>query len=311
MPKIGQIKPVHAEEPSYFSRQIRASKRFYNPALTHDETSDPRFSVHAGGWESCARGYSIARDVFPYYSLEFVVSGHGKVVLGNTEHQLIPGVFFSYGPNIPHTIINDSNIPLEKYFVCVLASDREAVFGDDTEIYGQVLHSVRPLAIQQTFEELTNYGLENNVWSNKICAHLVQLMVLKMAESSIGNDDFSGIAYTNYLRCLSVINQNHLQFKNLNEIAEACYTDTSYLCKLFKKFNHQSPYQYFLRLNMNHAADLLLQRSYQIQEVAEIMSYTDPLHFSRTFKKVMGIAPSEFIKLSSGKNQLKTGLIQA
>ncbi len=301
MPNIGQNKHLQGEEPSYFSRQIRASKRFYNPSLALAENSSPAFSVHAGGWESCAKGYSIARNAFPYYALEFVVSGHGIVILNNTEYQLIPGVFFSYGPDIPHTIINDSKDPLEKYFVCIMCSDKNSFLGSDSNIYGQVLHSVRPFAIQQSFEELTNYGLENNVWSNKICTHLVQLLVLKMAESSIENDDFSGIAYTNYLRCLSVINQNYLKLKNLNEISSACYTDTSYLCKLFKKFNHQTPYQYFLRLNMNHAADLLLQKSYQVQEVAEIMEYTDPLHFSRTFKKVMGIAPSEFVKLSIEK----------
>jgi len=54
---------------------------------------------------------------------------------------------------------------------------------------------------------------------------------------------------------------------------------------------------------------IFTDKSKNFNEVAEIMDYTDPLHFSRTFKKVMGIAPSEFIKLSSGKNQ--SGTVQA
>ena len=53
---------------------------------------------------------------------------------------------------------------------------------------------------------------------------------------------------------------------------------------------------------MNHAADLLLRNDHQVQEVAEMMNFADPLHFSRTFKKVMGISPSAFVKLSKGTN---------
>jgi AraC-like DNA-binding protein len=267
--------------------------------VTKDTTE--RFDVFAGGWEYCAKGYKIERNNFPYYSLEFVVAGQGRVIVNNEESELIPGVFFSYGPDIPHMIIMDAKHPLEKYFVNIQCGTAEDFFGSVTaSLYGRVFHSSRPHSIQQTFDELINYGVERSEWSTRICNHLVQLLVLKMSESSIKSEDFSGIAYANYLRCVSMINRRYLEFKGLEDIAEACCIDISYLCRLFKNFSHQSPYQYFLRLNMNHAADLLLQNNRQIQEVADMMDYEDPLHFSRTFKKVMGICPSEFIKLSKG-----------
>jgi len=300
MPNIGQQKPAQ-KEPSYFSRQIHEAKRFYRPEMLVTKDDSERFDVFAGGWEYCAKGYKIERSNFPYYSLEFVVAGQGCVIVNGEERELIPGVFFSYGPDIPHRIIMDANYPLEKYFVNIQCDDAQVFFGRETGmLYGKVFHSSRPHSIQQTFEELIHYGLERSEWSTRICNHLVRLLVLKMSESSIKSEDYSGIAYANYLRCVSVLNRRYMEFKGLDDIAEACCIDVSYLCRLFKNFSHQSPYQYFLRLTMNHAADLLLQNNRQIQEVAEMMDYEDPLHFSRTFKKVMGVCPSEFIKLSKG-----------
>lgn len=302
MPNIGQNPLNPQQEPPYFSAQTRAAKRFYKPRTPSVSRNESPYSVQSGGWESCACGYRITRESFTYITLEFVVAGSGRLVLAGKEHALIPGVFFTYGPGMPHTIINDSAEPLDKYFICVEADDALSVFGEEMDLFGQVLHSARPFELQHTFEELTRYGLENSEWSERICESLVRLLILKLKESSIENADYSGLAYSKYLGCLSVIDRNFMKFRNLGEIARECSIEVSYLCKLFKRFNHQSPYQYYLRLTMNHAADLLLQKNMQIQELAQRMQFEDPLHFSRTFKKVMGVSPREFMKINAGRH---------
>ena len=307
MPNIGQKKLTTTDEPSYFSRQIYAARRFYNPGALLDEADAGSFSVIAGGWENCSSGYRIERNAFPHYALEFVVAGHGSVTLDGVDHELLPGVFFSYGPDVPHVILNDGDKPLEKYFVNIRSEDQSVLFGDRDDLYGRSLRSVRPHSIQQSFEELTDYGIGQNRWSAAICANLIRLLILKMAESSVTSGDYSGIAYTNYLRCVSILNRHYLKFRSVDDIADACCIDVSYLCRLFRKYGHQSPYQYFLRLNMNHAADLLLQKNLQVQEVAEIMGYSDPMHFSRTFRNVMSVSPSQFVKLSRGGKNGRDG----
>jgi AraC-like DNA-binding protein len=298
MPNIGQKDLSTRDEPSYFSRQIYTSRRFYNPGALVDGAKPGSLSVIAGGWEKCAKGYSVERNSFPHYAIEFVVSGHGTLTLAGTRRELLPGVFFSYGPDVPHAIENDGNAPREKYFVNIACAEIADLFGAETALYGKSLRSVRPHSIQQSFEELTDYGIEHNPWSGRICANLIGLLILKMAESSVSGGDSSGIAYANYLRCVSLLNRHYLKFRSVDDIARACCVDVSYLCRLFRKYGHQSPYQYFLRLNMNHAADLLLQKRLQVQEVAEIMGYSDPMHFSRAFRKVMSVSPSGFVRLS-------------
>ena len=67
--------------------------------------------------------------------------------------------------------------------------------------------------------------------------------------------------------------------------------DVAYLCRLFQRYDHQSPYQLLLRLKMNFAAEWLQQPGALVKQVAERAGFTDPFHFSREFKSVFGVAP--------------------
>jgi len=65
---------------------------------------------------------------------------------------------------------------------------------------------------------------------------------------------------------------------------------------LFRRFDQQSPYQLLLRLRMNQAA-VMLQTGTSVSIIAEELHFADPFHLSRTFKNLMGFAPSQFARL--------------
>ncbi len=279
----------------YFSRQIHAARRFYNPDWLTEGLSGPL--PFAGGWESCAPGYRVERADFPYHAIEFVASGEGTVTLAGKEYPLSPGAYFTYGPGIPHGIENRGPAPLEKYFVNLRPSDGSFFASEWNGPIGKCLHSVRPHSVGESFEELIEYALERNPWSDRICSGIVKLLALKLAEASVPSGDFSGAAYATYARCVGIVNRRYREMRGLADMADACGIDQSYLCRLFRKYGHRSPYQYHLRLVMNHAADLLTKGGLRVTDAAEAVGYPDPMHFSRTFKKVMGVSPSRFVLL--------------
>ncbi|MBO7368706.1 MAG: AraC family transcriptional regulator [Clostridia bacterium] len=73
-----------------------------------------------------------------------------------------------------------------------------------------------------------------------------------------------------------------------------------YLRKLFKKETGVTPHEYLMRTRMN-AAQLLLSGSsrfnYSINETSEMCGFSEPLYFSRVFKKRIGVSPSQFVHL--------------
>jgi AraC-like DNA-binding protein len=70
--------------------------------------------------------------------------------------------------------------------------------------------------------------------------------------------------------------------------------NNAYLCRLFRRYDHQSPYQYLLRLKMNHAAGRLKQPDALVKQVAEETGFADQFHFSRVFTSVFGLSPAAF-----------------
>lgn len=73
-----------------------------------------------------------------------------------------------------------------------------------------------------------------------------------------------------------------------------------YVRKLFKKETGETPHGYLLRKRMELAANLLSgafknkYSNYTVAQVAEACGFSDPLYFSRVFKKFYGVAPSNY-----------------
>ncbi|MGB7769055.1 MAG: AraC family transcriptional regulator [Verrucomicrobiia bacterium] len=68
----------------------------------------------------------------------------------------------------------------------------------------------------------------------------------------------------------------------------------SHYSALFKRWTGCPPIDYFIHLRMQHACWLFDSTSLNVREVAAALGYDDPFYFSRTFKSVNRVAPSEY-----------------
>ena len=51
---------------------------------------------------------------------------------------------------------------------------------------------------------------------------------------------------------------------------------------------------------MSRAAELLLDAGLKVVEVAAELGFSDPAHFSRSFKQVYGVSPERFVREVQG-----------
>jgi AraC-like DNA-binding protein len=71
------------------------------------------------------------------------------------------------------------------------------------------------------------------------------------------------------------IEQHSLRLRTLEQIASECHVNNAYLCRLFRRYDDQSPYQYLLRLKMNFAAERLQRPGVMVKQVAGEVGFTN------------------------------------
>jgi AraC-like DNA-binding protein len=77
-------------------------------------------------------------------------------------------------------------------------------------------------------------------------------------------------------------------------LAAAVNVSPSHYSALFKRWTGCPPIDYFIHLRMQQACRLFDSTSLNVKEVAAALGYDDPFYFSRTFKAINQVAPSEY-----------------
>jgi AraC-like DNA-binding protein len=280
--------------PEFFSPQVAAARRFY---LDLNPRRDRPLTVVCGGCEHCAPDYAVHRAGFPFYSIEFVARGRGTVKLQRREYPLQAGRLFSYGPRIRQDIVTDAAEPLVKYFVDFAGAQARELLRACHLAPGRAVQVFAPNEVAAVFDELIRNGLKATGHSADICAKLLEFLALKIAESLAPIAGVESQAFATYQRCRSHIQTDFPRLRTLEQIARECHVNAAYLCRLFRRYGHQSPYQYLLRLKMSLATGRLHQPGALVKQVAEQTGFGDPFHFSRAFKNVFGLSPDAFRRL--------------
>jgi len=78
----------------------------------------------------------------------------------------------------------------------------------------------------------------------------------------------------------------------------------SHYFALFKRQTGCPPIDYFIRLRMQRARELLESTSSTVKEIAGLLGYNDPFYFSRLFKSVNQISPTHYRQRSNATPRL-------
>lgn len=90
---------------------------------------------------------------------------------------------------------------------------------------------------------------------------------------------------------------------SIGDLAQRCGISEIYFRQQFGKLFHRSPKQYIIDLRIRKAKHLLINSDLAVNQVAEQCGFTNPYHFSRTFKDTTGLTPTAY------KRQNKTEIV--
>lgn len=90
---------------------------------------------------------------------------------------------------------------------------------------------------------------------------------------------------------IEYLETNVSQALSVSEIAKLCNVSEIYFRKLFKEYSGRSPIEYRLTSKIEKAKKYLIYENLNVDEIADILGFTDASYFCKQFKKHTGISP--------------------
>ena len=273
------------------STQVSGSRYFF---LELTGASSAGVVPAYGGFERCNPDFLVQRENFAFAALELVVEGEGTVTLNGRTQTLRPGTLFHYDHRTRLEIRTDPAQPMAKYFLCLAGARAAArLRAAGIQEHGAI-HLAMFAEVQRVWDDLIHEGRYHRATAGRICAALVELLLLKI-EDLAGRSVAQGqLAEETFLRCKGAIEAQAGRMGTLQDITRHVGVGSTQLSRLFRRYQGLSPYQYLLHRKMALAAELLMDPTTLVKEAAAQVGFADQYHFSRCFKKVHRVAPKEF-----------------
>lgn len=91
------------------------------------------------------------------------------------------------------------------------------------------------------------------------------------------------------------------------EIARLCGVSECYFRRLFKEYSGESPTAFRGRHRIERAKQLLLSdEQYSMGEIAQELGFLDVYHFSKSFKKQVGVSPRAYLQSAAAGEKKKS-----
>lgn len=131
--------------------------------------------------------------------------------------------------------------------------------------------------------ECSDYDQLRTWFLDKISQAVRGVMTKKEQQSSSVIDKAKEYIQTNYYREIS-----------LDDVSREVDISPYYFSKIFKEETGENFIEYLTNLRIAKAKELLLESDRSMKEICLMVGYSDPNYFSRTFKKNVGVTPTEF-----------------
>jgi AraC-like DNA-binding protein len=165
------------------------------------------------------------------------------------------------------------------------------IFANDSH-FASPIHLTGAFSLEYKFLELADEFLRHGLYFDAYCSSLLHTILIRIAQlcksRSMGVDDEQGNAI------LSFIHAHYGESLTNRQIGEHFGYHENYISALIRKYTGLPLHRYVLRYRMHVAVGLLQTTDHSVSEIALRVGMQDIKHFSKCFKNVMGVPPSDF-----------------
>lgn len=259
------------------------------------------------GYYQIAANHTMQRRKHDDNLMIYCLDGRGELTVENETCKVHAGDLIVLPEGVSHAYKASEKAPWTIYWVH-FSGEKAADFIDYLAIPGN--HFVLPLGIhsglvgdyEMLLESLqSSFSLTASVHASNllrgILTKIVQLQTLSRQRKVAHNFNIEHIHSLMQARL-------HEQL-DLDAFAKAANISKYHFVKKYKQLTGTTPINHFIHLKIERACHLLDMTTKSINEISYAVGYEDAYYFSRIFKKIMGLSPSQYrrMRLSAYPNQ--------
>jgi len=269
--------------------KILKHKKFLETLLA----PETKLSIPVEGETRVSKNWELSRRTIPEHLLHYIVSGGYLVSAGSKTFFLKPHSLLWISPGVEQFIKMPGNIKeTHVLFWRFSISGKENYRFEEDFLVLEKQALLLPLLRQLLPENRLASTYEK--YHQKCLVGELLARVFNQADGHIENQ--RGLKPHQRQLALRFIGQNTRRRYNIAELAKFLSLNTDYFSRQFRESFKITPQAYIKQQRIQGAAVLLSETNLTISEIAFEFGYEDIYFFSRQFKEVRGVSPSQWRK---------------
>lgn len=277
--------------------------------LKTDLTIDEIISIH---YFEYFKDFSFPTEKHDFWELIYVDKGEIFALANNKKIELKKGNILFHKPNEPHSVLANGVIAPNLVvisFKCLspyMDNFNDMLFSitENEKILLANIISEAKLAfcgrLDDPYLEKLVRNTEYNFGSEQLIKlYLEQFLILCLRRLNHSDYKNSNKRISNmdaeYFHKITAYMEDNIGSKlNIDKICKDNLISRSKLQNIFSKETSMGIIDYFSRLKIEKAKTLIRSGTYNFSQLSELLGYTSIHYFSRQFKKITGMSPSDY-----------------
>ncbi|MFC3748227.1 helix-turn-helix domain-containing protein [Paenibacillus sp. GCM10012306] len=238
------------------------------------------------------------------YIIIYCVNGEGWYRVQGQKTQLLQkGSAVIIPAGIEHEYASSTEHPWSIYWWHMKGENAADFFsGSDGACEPIPIPVDKSLKIVELFDECyellqKGYTLHHIIYVSQLACHLAAILKFSQLQPLSSQQQRHKHDIERSVKFMTEHLEEHLSLK---ELAAESKLSIPHFTHMFKKATGYSPIDYYLRLKVQLACQHLDLTDHSIKEISHRLGFQDPYYFSRLFKKIMGLSPSQYRSTHKG-----------
>lgn len=253
-------------------------------SVGHDNITDPNY--HWNG---------MTRIDGPLLLFQYTVSGQGCLTIDNTLHRVGPGQAMLVSiPGEHQYYLPEWSSGWEFYFILMRPANLMEHWQNLLVQLGAVCNMPEDCSAITLLKSIWNSASKNHITDGYRASSIAYQFIMELYRVKRDYNGAKDLWPPKIRLAADHMETCYNSLQSLEDIASSVELSKYYFTRSFKQTTRYTPIEYLTKIRMEKAVQLLGQTSMTIEEIAQLIGYSNGSYFIKVFRQWVGFTPGEF-----------------